>query len=418
MRATLICLLLTCGLLDAPRAWSASAAALDDFAQGSAAYDAADYSRARALFERALDEGMTGPAIHYNIGSAAYRGGDLPRAERAFREVARTPSMASLAYYNRGLVALERRDETDAREWFQRTLHDATPDARLQMLASRRLEELPESRSPGAWYYYSRAGVGYDDNVALRSASFDSAATGQADAYGELILATTYSIGQWRVDTGASLLEYQDLHDFSQSNYYFGGARGFRTDQWYFELGATGSQASLGGDVYERDVAAGGQATRLFAGGSRLRAQLRATSVQGQGLFTGLTGRRVESGLYFDQHWRGWSVGAHARAETDDSDDPVFTSRWFQLGADTGYEISPVWNLALSAALRRTRHAAQPDTVGSWDDKRATLLVGLSRTLWKRTQLFVRYERERNDSPVAGYDYERSWAAVSLENWR
>src|SRR5690242_20179069 len=119
MRAALLCLLLTCGLLAGGRAWSASASALEYFSQGSAAYDAADYSRARALFERALAEGMAGPAIYFNIGSAAFRGGDLPRAESAFREAARTPSMASVAYYNLGLVALERRDDTEARQWFE-----------------------------------------------------------------------------------------------------------------------------------------------------------------------------------------------------------------------------------------------------------------------------------------------------------
>ena len=122
--------------------------------------------------------------------------------------------------------------------------------------------------------------------------------------------------------------------------------------------------------------------------------------------------------MYFDQRWRAWSVGAHVRAEMDDSEDPIFGSRWLQLGADTGYELSPLWTVAVSAALRRTRHDAQSETLGSWDDNRATLLAGFTRTLWRRTQLFIRYEHERNDSPVAGYDYTRNWVAASLETWR
>jgi len=419
MRAARISLLLVCGLLGAENGWcAASATALARFSEGSAAFDAQDYSRARALFEQALAEGMDGQAIHYDIGSAAFRGGDLPRAERAFREVARTPSMASLAYYNLGLVALERRDETEARDWFNRTLHDSTPDERLQVLATRRLEELPEPRAPGAWYYYSRAGLGYDDNVALRSASFESSATGEKDAYGELVLATTYSFGQWRVDSGASLLQYQTLHDFNQNAYYLGGARSFRGDKWYFELGATGAQASLGGDTYERNVAVGGQATRLFAGGARLRAQLRGTAVKGQGEFVGLTGQRRELGLYLEKRWRAWNFAAHTRAETDDSDDPIFASRWVQLGADADYSFTPLWGVAFSTALRRTRHPAQSETLTGWDDNRTTFLVGLTRALWNRTQLLVRYEREHNASPVAGYDYDRNWITASVETWR
>jgi len=418
MRASAIYLLLALALSAGTPCWSASATALARFSEASAAYDAEDFSKARALFEQALAAGMEGPAIHYNIGSAAYRGGDLPRAERAFREVARTPSMASLAYYNLGLVALERRDESEARDWFQRAIHDATPDERLQVLALRRLEELPEPRTRGAWYYYTRAGIGYDDNIALRSATFDSTATGEQDAFGELTVATTWAYGQWRVDTGASLLQYQTLHDFNQNSYFLGGARSFRTEKWYFELGAVGSQASLGGDVYERNVAAGGQATLMFSGGSRLRAQLRGTSVKGQGAFTGLTGTRTELGLYFDTHWRSWNLGAHARSELDESEDPIFASRWVQVGADADYAISPVWGVGLSAALRRTRHPAQSETLGSWDDNRATLLVGVTRTLWRGIQLFVRYEMERNDSPVAGYDYDRNQVAASVETWR
>jgi hypothetical protein len=326
--------------------------------------------------------------------------------------------MASLAYYNLGLVALERHDEIEARDWFERSVHEAVPDERLKELATQRIEELPESRAPGSRYYYSRGGIGHDDNVALRSASFDSAASGQADTYGELVLATTYSVGQWRIDSGASLLKYQSLHDFDQNSWFLGGARGFTTDHWYFELGAVGSQGSLGGDTYEHDLSLGGQATRLFRGGGRLRAQLRSTSVDGQGAFTGLTGTRTEYGLYYNTRWRAWGFGAHARSEKDNSQDLIFASRWTQFGADADYAFSPLWSVALSGAVRRTQHPQQSETIAAWNDNRATLLVGITRLLWKRTQLFVRYAMERNDSPVAGYDYNRNWITASVETWR
>ena len=102
------------------RALASTEIAMAFFAEARTAFEKQDYSKARALFERSLAEGMEGSAIHYNIGAAAYLGGDLPRAERAFREVARNPSMAALAHYNLGLVAMERRDDDEAREWFER----------------------------------------------------------------------------------------------------------------------------------------------------------------------------------------------------------------------------------------------------------------------------------------------------------
>lgn len=396
---------------------TSNAQALAAYAEAQAAFDAEDYSRARALFMRAQAYGMEGPAIHYNIGAASYLGGDLPRAEQEFREVANTPAMAALAYYNLGLVAVERRDAHDARDWFERAVQES-PDHRLTDLASRRLAELPERRTPGSWNYFTRGGIGYDDNVALRSSSIDSAGTGNADTYGELLFAGSYSFGDWRIDTAAAALEYLKQHDYSQSSFSLGAARGLRLESWYFEASVYGAQLSLGGEVFERNAAAGLQASHAFPGGSRLRALLRYATVQGQGDFEGLTGRRTELGLYYDKAWRAWNFGAHTRAELNDSEDPIFETRWYQVGGEARYAWSPLWGFMAAAALRRIGHAAPDDTLDSWNDNRLTLQLGVTRALWKQAQLFVRAEHETNQSPVAGYDYDRNWIAASVETWK
>jgi hypothetical protein len=187
---------------------------------------------------------------------------------------------------------------------------------------------------------------------------------------------------------------------------------------WYFELGAYGAQLSLGGDVFERDAGATAQVTKMLASGSRLRGQLRATSVRGQNDFEGLSGQRTELGVYYDKAWRAWNFGAHTRAELNDSEDPLFETRWFQLGADARYAWSPLWGFTAAAALRRIQHAAQSAELGGWNDNRTTLQLGLTRALWKQGQLFLRVEHERNSSPVAGYDYDRNWIAASVESWK
>ena len=136
-------------LLAGSRAWADSAEANAFFAEAKTAFEAEDFSKAYALFDRARAEGMQGPVIHYNIGAAAFRGGDLPRAERAFREVAEasnTTSMTALAHYNLGLVAMQTREEREARRWFERAIAES-PDARVVELASRRIAELPEPRA-------------------------------------------------------------------------------------------------------------------------------------------------------------------------------------------------------------------------------------------------------------------------------
>jgi hypothetical protein len=63
----------TGALLGAPRAVATSnSEALATFAAAQSAFEAEDFSKARALFEQAQAYGMEGPAIHYNIGAASY----------------------------------------------------------------------------------------------------------------------------------------------------------------------------------------------------------------------------------------------------------------------------------------------------------------------------------------------------------
>lgn len=416
-RFSKVLLVLAIALVASSSAAAPSSRATVYFSEAKAAFEAQEYSRALALFERALEGGMEGPAIHYNIGVAAYRGGDLPRAERAFREAGRTPSMAALAHYNLGLVALERRDERDARGWFESSLERDPVDGGLRSLTHRRLEELPQRRRAGAWSFYARGGAGHDDNIALRSESVAESASGAKDSFAELSAFTNYSIGGWRFDAGGGTVQYSEQDDFSQTSLYLGGAKRFRLDKWYFELSAQGSQLSFGGEVFERTTTAGGLVARLFEGGARLRAQARVGDVQGQGAFNGLTGNRTELGLYFDKPWRNWNFLAHTRAERNDSEDLIYATRWIQLGAEARYALSPRWGFMLGSAFRRTTRPAESAALSGWKDERLSLQAGATRALWKQGQLFVRYEHEGNQSPVAGFDYDRNRMSASIEFW-
>jgi hypothetical protein len=154
-----------------------------------------------------------------------------------------------------------------------------------------------------------------------------------------------------------------------------------------------------------------------------LRVRFRFNAVDGRGDFDGLTGSRSELGATYEWSRRAWTFTARARGEINDSDDEAFASRWFELGAEARYALSPRWSLAGGAALRRTRHpgleATDPaDSTDPWTDDRQTYELSATRTLWKQSQLLVRYEHERNSSSVAGYDYDRNWIAVSIEFWR
>ena len=70
------------------------------------------------------------------------------------------------------------------------------------------------------------------------------------------------------------------------------------------------------------------------------------------------------------------------------------------------------------ATIRQTKHPAQPTIQDAWNDDRSVIRLEATRSLWQHTQLFVRYEHERNQSPIAENDYDRDWVAASLEFWR
>ncbi|HEU5136895.1 MAG TPA: tetratricopeptide repeat protein [Steroidobacteraceae bacterium] len=389
------------------------------FTEARSAFEAGDFSRALFLYERCLVLGMQGPAVHYNIGVAAYRAGDLARAESAFHEVARTPAMTALAHYNLALVAQKRGDEKTARQWLEQVSRQ-TSDDKLASLAQSRLDGLQKVSTGAAWSLYARSGVGFDGNVALRSDSIDTAGSGQDDAFGELMLAGSYSFRpSWRLDGAMGLLRYAELDEFNQSALSFGVVHGMTLDAWRLEPGVYLSQFSLGGDVYERSAAASVEASRALAGAGWLRAQLRISSVDGEGDFSGLSGSRSEIGLRYE--WEGQQslrFGALARAEFNDSEDTVFESRWVEIGADARWVFSPQWTFVAIATLRQTRHPTQPEVQDAWDDERTAIRLEAIRLLWSRAQLFVRYEHERNQSPIEENDYDRDWVAASIEIWR
>jgi hypothetical protein len=387
------------------------------FAEGRAAFDAADFPNALRLYEESLRLGMQGPAVHYNIGVAAYRGGDFVRAERAFREVAETPAMAALAHYNLGLVALKREDQESARGWFELAAREAK-DEQIAGLAARQLGKLPQAAPSAPWSLYARGGLGHDDNVALRSESLDIPGSGEDDTFAELLVAGSYSfLPSWRVSGAVGSTRYASLDEFDQTALSLGVARQIPLGDWRVELGGHASQLSLGGDVYERSTAASASAVKTFSGSGTVRAHLRLSAIDGEGDFSGLSGTRTNLGVQYETAWRSVGFVAHARAEDNDSDEAAFASRWVELGGEARWAATPLWSFAAETALRRTRHPTSA-AAESWTDRRLAFRLEAMRTLGKQAQVSLRYERERNRSPFDAYDYERNWLAASIEIWR
>ncbi len=410
-----LALLVSAGLLSVPAgAQTGDAQAL--FAAGRASFEAQDFAGALARFEQALAAGLTGPAVHYNIGVAAYRLGRLDRAEQAFHEVARTPAMAPLANYNLGLVALRRADRSAARRWF--TLAAGSGDERLATLAARQLENLPapapELAAARAWSAFARAGLGADDNVALRSDSIDAPASGTRDEFAELQLAASVPFAShWRADAAAALIDYFSLDDFDQAALSLGARRAIPLGAWQADAGLQAVHLTLDGEAFEQSVALVLQGTRAFGDNQWLNLRYRGASVDGRGAFEGITGDRHELTLRFDWHRAGWNVATRLQLEDSDCEDETFDSRWTELGVSVQRAFSRRWTFGADAALRRT-HRADADST----ERRSFVAVFAATPLGARAQLAARYEHQRNSAEDPLFDYDGNRLSVAVELWR
>ncbi len=154
-----------------------------------------------------------------------------------------------------------------------------------------------------------------------------------------------------------------------------------------------------------------------LSGGWLLQAQLRVSAVNGEGDFCGLSGSRSELGLRYEWSWQSWRFGALARAEFNDSEDEVFASRWMEIGGGAVGDVAAV-DLRRRALPCVRRDIRRRTVAEAWETPHARSGWKRPGSCWQQAQLFVRYEHERNASPIAAYDYDRNWVAASIEYWR
>lgn len=388
-----------------------SEAATQQFRSGSTAFQTGDYKAALAAFESALAQGMSTPALHFNIGVAAYRLGNYSRAETAFKEVANTPAMAGLAYYNLGLVELKRNDSAAASRWFSRVA-EATEDARLRQLAAAQLGDVQPAAPERKWIGYAGFGAGYDDNVALVSNSDVLGISDKADNFVEAQLAFSTPLGEsWRLDAGAMLVDYQDLSAFDQAGLQGGVRYRWQLDDWTNDAGVQLAYTTLDGSGFETRRALFIQTGRELRSDLYVRGRYRFSDIDGLGEFDGLTGRRHELGAFADWTLADWDFTLGYRLEIGDYDDDSLSATRHELRADAEYSFAADWSFLAEASRRRSDYDS--DTNGN--EQRTEFALGLTRTLTSRWQVFVRYEYTNNDADAAEYDYSGNRFTAGVE---
>jgi tetratricopeptide (TPR) repeat protein len=410
LHAALLTLALLIAAMGTARAHTEQA--IRQFRSGSSSFQAGDYAKALAAFEQALAEGMSGPAIHFNIGVAAYRVGKHERAEAAFNEVARTPAMAGLAYYNLGLVALARGDSTTAAQWFARA-ELQTDDEKLRELASSRLSELRPPSREARWFGYAGFGLGHDDNVALVSNSNVLGISDSADNFAEAQLAMSTPLSDsWRIDGGLFLVDYQKLDSFDQLGANAGARYRWRLGDWNNDAGARLSYSALDGSGLENRRTLSLQTNREVLPDLRVRGRYRFHHLDGLNEFEGLSGRQQEWNARLD--WTAtmaWAIGFQYQYEDDDYDDATLSAKRHQLSMDVEHEIGADWLVAFEATHRHSDF----DIERNGREQRTDLALTVTRTLTSRWRLIVRHAYTDNQAELREFDYRGNRISAGIE---
>lgn len=407
VRLTSLALLFVCS----GQAYSYSEAAGQQFRSGTGAFQAGDYPTALAAFESALAQGMSGPALHFNIGVAAYRSGNYARAEIAFKEVANTPAMAGLAYYNLGLVELRRNDPAAAKRWFSR-VESATEDPKLRQLAGSQLGEVEPPAPDHAWFGYAGFGIGHDDNVALVSNSDVLGISGTADNFAEAQLSLSTPLGDsWRIDGAVTYVDYQDLNDFDQLGLQTGGRYRWHIGDWTNDAGLQVAYTMLDGSGFETRRAIYVQTSRELRSDLTMRGRYRFSDIDGLGDFGGLSGRRHELGASLTWIQAAWDFRFGYRLEIGDYDDASLSATRHELTFDAENEFATDWTILIAASGRRS--AYDDDT--NENEQRTELALALTRSLTARWQVFLRYSYTNNDADASEFDYTGNRISAGVE---
>jgi len=382
----------------------------DDWESGRQAFENGDHAAALAFFAAARDQGLEGPAVHYNIAVSQFELGRYDAAAETFAMIARRfPQMRGLAEYNLGLVARRLDDRSAARAHFL-SAFELSPDNRtIRILASRRLHELePEVRVASRWNGAFGVRAGNDDNVALQD---EAGLAGGITAESPLADVFASIQGPWngrsgfRFDTSAYLVKYSDADDFDQSEVRGGVLYDWRLNDWRIQLGLRVSASTLGGDAFDRKVGGRARIVRYIGRSSAIDLRYTYDDVSdADSFFAGIAGTRQQ----VDARYR-WYRGDHRVQlrywfETNERRDPGVSPDRNRFAID--YRYQPEQGVGYEAGIDMRNSDYDDLTTPRKEDLR-TFRAALTYMFPSNWQAVLEYRGSNNDSTDDRFSYDR-----------
>lgn len=389
-------------------AFAASDEALRQFSIGKDAFERGDFALALSSFETASQQGMSGPALHFNIGVTAYRLQLCERARTAFLQVATTASMASLAHYNLGLTALKC-DARAARRWFETVATEAN-DEKLVALAERQLAMLP-TPPPANWIAFASLEVGYDDNAALVANADLFGVSGVADNYleGQLIASAPLT-GPWQFDATFGWLKFQELEEFDQLSTLGSAHYQFDTGRWANRATLQLAYSTLDSEGFESKQMLQIESGRSVFNDGNLRFQYRFSAIDGLHQYEGITGERHEASVRLDTLWNHWQLGIDYKFSRSEHDDESLSADRNQIALSAERQFFTRWTLDVAATYRDGVYVLADDREGRFE-----LGVAIGYSLTDDCRLLGRYAYTNSDAEIEALSFERHRGSIALE---
>lgn len=389
----------------------------DDWLAGQQAFQSGDFSTALHIFQRARDDGLEGPAVHYNIAVCHFELGAFAQAGQSFQLIAdRFPLMRGLAEYNLGLVASRLGETTAAREHFLSAYELSPNDEKLRILSSTMLREQESIVAVTAeWSGVFGFRVGHDDNVALREeAGLPVGVTAEspmADLFAS-VQGPSNGLSGFRLDASVYLINYFDADEFNQAEIRGGVTYDWRPADWRVQAGGHFSVGSLGGDAFDRKAGASVRVIRSLNRNASVDLRYIYDDIsEADSVFAGIAGSRQQ----FDARYR-WHAGDHRmvlryQLETNDRADASVSPRRNRVAFSYRYQPETGWGYEGGVDIRASDYS---DLAIPRDEDLFTIRGAVTRTLPASWLALLEFRHTNNDSSDDVFSYDSNQITLGM----
>jgi len=386
-----------------------------DWTSGQAAFAAGDYRTALRHFEAARDQGLDGPAVHYNIAVCQFSLGQFAAARDTFGLIAgRYPRMRGLAEYNIGLAERRLGDNVAALRHFIRAFELSPDDEKIRSLAYAMVRDTAIQKA-SAWYGIVGLRAGHDDNVALRDdTGLPAGVTADSplvDLYGA-VRGPFPGTSRFLLDASLYVLEYPDADDYSQTEMHAGGLYTWQNDDWWLEVGPAVTFGTVGGSAFNREIGLEVRAVRYLDESSSFEIHLRHDDISGSSSrFAGIDGDRQRLELRYRYTGAHNQIAVRAGFEANDRTDPAVSPARKRIQLAYRYIMNDAWQLEAGVMFRRSDY---DDLAPARDEDLISLTTGVTRSFGDAWQLSIAWQSSENDASDPDFAYDRNLVMLGL----